>query len=590
MKKRNKAVIRQAAKHADAIKAGIAASFVASQIADAWFGSNHSDLTPQQARDWARVNVVLASGAIYSALEAIYSTGFQLGKATGAEAYAQAALAAGANLTPEFKAILRTNWDTWKPGNPPAAMLVNPPEGFAKVLARRDLVLRGIDQTTTDRIGTLLADGLAKGLPADQVAKSLQDLGLSSSRALTIANTEMNTAVQDAQYQTYENNGVTQVEWSVVQPCDTCASLDGLIRNLGEPFDEDGEIFAPTVHPNCMCDLIPVVDLSQYDLSEGDNIDMGDILDLAVVADLTKFNENHDEQGRFSSGDSSKNEDVKSRMTEPVKTFEGQYYLESQDVTTKNTEMYFSKYTDKNGEQYTISTSKNDLEKPIIIDEHGTPVTINTLYESTIRFHGADAGTLSANESKILWVNVQNDFQRLGLATAMLESVRAVSPTTISHSTDLNSSGSAFAGAVKAIKPELARPATAGVPGPYDVKRALNRLAILPNPPEADMADIEKYVESPWALKPTPTIDPLNWDDAKVTVINIADLYATDEYLNRKKVKRHIKAMGQALTPNRSFALVAVVDGVATIIDGHHRLLSMWLLGLDQAPVWLIKE
>ena len=301
MKKRNKAVVRQAAKHADAVRAGIAASFVASQVTDAWFNSNHSDLTPQQARDWARVNVVLASGAVYAALEAIYSTGFQLGKATSAEAYAQAALGAGADLTPEFKAILRTNWDTWKPGNPPAAMLVNPPQGFAEVLARRDIVLRGIDKTTTDRIGTLLADGLSKGLPADQVASRLEDLGLDSSRALTIATTEMNTAVQDAQFQSYKDNGVTQVEWSVVQPCDECAENDGEIRDLGDEFPS-GDI-KPLVHPNCLCELIPVIDLSQYDLSEADNIDMGDILDLAVVADLTKFNENHDERGRFSAGD-----------------------------------------------------------------------------------------------------------------------------------------------------------------------------------------------------------------------------------------------------------------------------------------------
>ena len=351
--------------------------------------------------------MVVAGAGIYAALSTVYSTAWVFGQDAGKQAHAEASIAAGAKMNDEFRVALKTNWDDWKPGNRAASALANPPEGFSKVLARRDVILKGIDQTTTDRIGTLLADGLSKGLPASSIAENLKELGLSNSRALTIANTETNNAIQESQVQSYRDSGVEQMLWTVVVPCDECAENDGEVRTIGDEFPSGDT--QPTVHPNCYCDLSPVVDLMEDD-SE------------------------------------------------------------------------------------------------------------------------------------------------------------------------------------KAIKPELARPATAGVPGPYDVERALNRLAILPNPPIADMADIEKYVESPWAVVPVPTIDPLAWDNAKVTVVNLADLYATDEYLNRKKVKRHVKAMGQALTPNRSFALVAVVDGLATIIDGHHRLLSMWLLGLDQAPVWLIKE
>jgi SPP1 gp7 family putative phage head morphogenesis protein len=405
-KKRNKAAIRQAALQAKAIQDALAASFAADQVANAWVDANHHpDTTAQQARDWARTNVLLSSGAIYTALSNTYATAWVFGKDAGREAYAQAALAGGADMTPEFRAALSVGWDNWTPGNRAAAALANPPEGFSKVLARRDIVLRGIDQTTTDRIGTLLADGLSRGLPADAIAANLTELGLSNSRALTIANTEMNNTLQDAQVQSYKDSGVEQMLWTVVVPCDICAENDGEIRNIGEEFPSGDT--QPTVHPGCYCDLAPVVDL---------------LLD--------------------------------------------------------------------------------DSEK--------------------------------------------------------------------------------------AALPE--RPTTQGVPGSKDIDRALNRLSILPNPPEANMEDIEKYVESPWAVVPIPTVDPLAWDDAKVTVVNIADLKATDEVLSRKKIKHHIKAMGQALTPNRSYPLVAVVDGVATIIDGHHRLMSLWLLGLDQAPVWLIKE
>lgn len=412
-KKRNKAAVRQAAIRAKAIQDALAASFAADQVANAWVDANHHpDTTAQQARDWARTNVVLTSGAIYKALSDTYATAWVFGKDAGKEAYAESAIAQGADMTPEFRVALNTNWDNWQPGNRAAAALANPPEGFSKVLARRDIVLRGIDQTTTDRIGTLLADGLSRGATAGEIASNLEDLGMSATRALTIANTEMNNTIQDSQVQSYRDSGVTQMMWTVVQPCDECAENDGEIRDIGDEFPSGDT--QPTVHPNCYCDLSPVVDLLEGDTTDGANADN---IDLSVTADITKT-----------------------------------------------------------------------------------------------------------------------------------------------------------------------------VPGPMEVERALSRLAILPNPPIANMDDIEKYVESPWEVIPAPTIAPLAWDNAEISLIDIADLKATDPYLSRKKVRKHIKAMGQALTPNRSFALVAIVDGVATIIDGHHRLMSMWLLGLDQAPVWLIEE
>ena len=45
--------------------------------------------------------------------------------------------------------------------------------------------------------------------------------------------------------------------------------------------------------------------------------------------------------------------------------------------------------------------------------------------------------------------------------------------------------------------------------------------------------------------------------------------------------------MGQAITKYRSFGLVAQRGDELIIIDGHHRLMAMWLLGMTEAPVWL---
>lgn len=142
-----------------------------------------------------------------------------------------------------------------------------------------------------------------------------------------------------------------------------------------------------------------------------------------------------------------------------------------------------------------------------------------------------------------------------------------------------------------ALKPDVkdAAPKTDGVPGPAEQVRAISRLEILPNPNE-QIPESEKWVESPWEEVPMPTVDPNRWDNATLEIIELGELYGTDPYLSRKKVKRHIVAMGQALSPNRSFPMVVMSGGRAIIVDGHHRLMAVWLLGRQTAAVWLLGE
>jgi hypothetical protein len=137
----------------------------------------------------------------------------------------------------------------------------------------------------------------------------------------------------------------------------------------------------------------------------------------------------------------------------------------------------------------------------------------------------------------------------------------------------------------KAIEPTT----TKGVAGPLEVERALSRLTILPNPNDPALSDPELFVESPWEIVAKPTVAPDAWADAEIVVIDLADLYATDSFLRRKNVADHVISMGQALTPFRSWAMVAEFDGRQVIIDGHHRLLALWLLGHDRAPVYKIE-
>lgn len=138
-----------------------------------------------------------------------------------------------------------------------------------------------------------------------------------------------------------------------------------------------------------------------------------------------------------------------------------------------------------------------------------------------------------------------------------------------------------------AVTPDLVK----FVPSSLEVERALSRLDILPNPIDLDPdLDPEKLVESPWEVIPVITVNPNVWDNAELALVSFADLTATDAWMRRKKLKEHIKSMGSATTPNRNFALVVERNEKLIIVDGHHRLFAMWLLGQETAPVWLAKE
>ena len=138
-----------------------------------------------------------------------------------------------------------------------------------------------------------------------------------------------------------------------------------------------------------------------------------------------------------------------------------------------------------------------------------------------------------------------------------------------------------------AVKPDIAK----FVPSKLEMERALSRLEILPNPPKtSEDTDPEKVVESPWKVTPVITVNPNIWDNAEMALVQLEDLTATDEFMRRKKIKKHIETMGGAITPYRNFALVIDRNGEQIIIDGHHRLMAMWLLGMTEAPVWLAKD
>jgi SPP1 gp7 family putative phage head morphogenesis protein len=418
-------LLRVSAKYADQVRDAVRASVNVEQVVNDFLLTfpAGSLVTRRQAREWARLHVRTNPHQLALVLDQLHSVGYVLGVDYSNAAYNHVVRGIGKAVEANNATFaLGFDWSTWTPGNRAAEALVRPPGGLARLLDRsgRGVVIKDMTDTTLDRIGTRLADGLAVGAADTAIAQSLRDVVGDPQRALTIAQTEMNRATSVATVDNYNELGVEQVEWFALDGCETCeGNAEAGPIAMGEDFPSgDTE---PPAHPNCRCALLPFI--------EGDSVavrDGGDVSDMG------------------------------------------------------------------------------------------------------------DNGSMDSIEM--------------------------------------------------AVTPDRVK----GVPGPLEVARALSRLEILPNPDHPELDQPEKFVESPWTVVPAPTINPNAWDDAVTAVVDLEDLYGTDPWLKRKNVRKHIEAMGQAVTPYRSYALIAEVEGKLIIVDGHHRLMATWLLGQDTAAVYKI--
>ena len=145
-------------------------------------------------------------------------------------------------------------------------------------------------------------------------------------------------------------------------------------------------------------------------------------------------------------------------------------------------------------------------------------------------------------------------------------------------------------------KPLPASKDKAGIPDKAKIKDALARLEVLPNlagshPTTDSQEQLMDEVASPWQTLETNdgvyTVDPDVWQKAVLTLVTIKDLIGTNIMMDRSNVAEHIESAGQAITEYRNYPLIFNDGEQNIIIDGHHRLFAMMLLGMDTAPVWL---
>jgi len=293
----DRVVMRVSANLADKVRDALRASLNVNEIVDAFLNTyREGTVTRSQARNWARINVKQNDTALTDALDAVWASGWILGTDYATEAMRIASI----KKAPTFS----IDWSKWKPGQPAAEALVRPPRGLKRLLAKhRNQTIKGISDTNLDRIGTVLADGLAVGADRRSIARDIMTLGIEgimgdAKRAMTIALTETSRAVGAATLERYQEMGLRFHEWLTVEGEGVCVACDenalaGPV-SVGSEFPS-GDLSEPA-HPNCRCKMIPFI--------ENFSTPVRDTVSLGATADATKGSEDQprDENGRWTNG------------------------------------------------------------------------------------------------------------------------------------------------------------------------------------------------------------------------------------------------------------------------------------------------
>lgn len=132
-----------------------------------------------------------------------------------------------------------------------------------------------ITDSLREEIRAEVADALAKGLPASELADNIEDMsGFSAERAEMIARTEIIRSNSQGQLAAMRASGVVEQKgWSTAgagDVCDECQDNEdeGAI-DLDDDFPSGDD--APPGHPNCMCALVAVIEADEDSEDEAES-------------------------------------------------------------------------------------------------------------------------------------------------------------------------------------------------------------------------------------------------------------------------------------------------------------------------------
>lgn len=128
--------------------------------------------------------------------------------------------------------------------------------------SRTGELITEIEESTRDLIKNDLALALEEGWGNTEIRDALmENYAFSETRANMVARTELAFADVQGNIAGWKESGVVKSkQWiSSAGCCDNCAALDNVTVDLDDQFP-DGGGDGPPFHPNCECDVIPIVE------------------------------------------------------------------------------------------------------------------------------------------------------------------------------------------------------------------------------------------------------------------------------------------------------------------------------------------
>jgi hypothetical protein len=146
-------------------------------------------------------------------------------------------------------------WDAWKPGMTDANRITA--DGWKTALDNAQIRLKGITDTTLDKVAARIADGVNAGDPSDSIGRAISDVLGDPARAELIAHTESARMLTDASLNQYRLMGITQWDWIIsAGACPIC--IDGA-SPANNPYSSADEGLIPA-HPRCRCAASPHIE------------------------------------------------------------------------------------------------------------------------------------------------------------------------------------------------------------------------------------------------------------------------------------------------------------------------------------------
>ena len=134
-------------------------------------------------------------------------------------------------------------------------------KNYAKT--RSATLVKGLSDTTRERLRTTLEDGVERGLSTEELRANIEDgAAFDESRARVIARTELANAHVQGNVEGWRETGEVEGKRSILgdlhdvpDECDDC--VDAGTVDMDADFVEGLDF--PPYHPNCVCDVLPVL-------------------------------------------------------------------------------------------------------------------------------------------------------------------------------------------------------------------------------------------------------------------------------------------------------------------------------------------